>query len=108
VLELYIEVAGETPEVVTLRLHGLVRLRRDEAPARSQWRGLIRRLHRLGYHVLRQNGSHVTLIVEQGAGHRCFVALHKAIKPGTLLDTLRDIAQHHELTAPELSAALEL
>lgn len=69
---------------------------------------LIRRLRRLGYYVLRQKGSHVTLITAQGTGHRCFVALHKAIKPGTLEDTFKDIASHHGLTVPELLEVLGL
>jgi predicted RNA binding protein YcfA (HicA-like mRNA interferase family) len=69
---------------------------------------LIRRLRRLGYYVLRQKGSHVTLITQQGAGHRCFVVAHKAIKTGTLEDTLKDIAQHHGMTVPELLEVLGL
>jgi predicted RNA binding protein YcfA (HicA-like mRNA interferase family) len=69
---------------------------------------LIHRLRRLGYHVLRQKGSHVMLFTELNGGHTCIVAQHRSLKPGTLEDTLKDIGRHHSMTLTELLELLEL
>jgi len=69
---------------------------------------LVRRLARLGYRVLRRHGSHAVLETDQAGGHLCFVAMHDSIKPGTLGDTLKDVAQHHGLSMDELLRQLDL
>jgi len=52
-------------------------------------RELIRALRRLGFVVLRQKGSHVSLEKRSDDGYwRTIVPLHREIRPGTLSDIL--------------------
>lgn len=49
-------------------------------------REIIRALERLGFQVVRQNGSHVVM---RCGSHGCVVPLHKSVKVGTLAGLLR-------------------
>lgn len=50
---------------------------------------LIRALRRVGFAVLRQKGSHVSLEKKAGGQYwRTIVPLHREIRPGTLSDIL--------------------
>ena len=52
-------------------------------------RELIRALRRVGFVVLRQKGSHVSLEKRSAVGYwRTVVPLHREIRPGTLSDVL--------------------
>jgi predicted RNA binding protein YcfA (HicA-like mRNA interferase family) len=49
-------------------------------------REIIRALERLGFEVVRQNGSHVVM---RCSSRGCVVPLHKPVKVGTLAGLLR-------------------
>lgn len=68
---------------------------------------LVRRLGRLDYYEERRHGSHAVLLTERHGGHRCFIAMHRAIKPGTLESILKNIAKHHRLALDELLSLLD-
>lgn len=52
-------------------------------------RRLVRALHRAGFAVLRQKGSHVSLEKRTADGYwRTIVPMHREIRPGTLSDIL--------------------
>jgi predicted RNA binding protein YcfA (HicA-like mRNA interferase family) len=53
---------------------------------------LIRTLERLGYHVVRQRGSHIRLKHEGPPAHLLSVPRHNSIKVGTLHAILSDVA----------------
>ena len=49
-------------------------------------REIIRALERLGFEIVRQNGSHVVM---RSGSRGCVVPLHKPVKVGTLSGLLR-------------------
>jgi predicted RNA binding protein YcfA (HicA-like mRNA interferase family) len=64
-------------------------------------------LHRYGYEVTRQTGSHLRLTSEaKGAAHHITVPMHKALRLGTLSDILRDVASYLEMSKEELAENL--
>ncbi len=66
-------------------------------------RELIRALRRVGFVVLRQKGSHVSLEKRSSEGYwRTIVPLHREIRPGTLSDILSQTGW----TKEDLSALL--
>jgi len=69
---------------------------------------LVERLRRLGYSVVRQHGSHMTLFTAEHGGHRAWVPKHNPIAPGTLSSVLKDIAAHFSINVDELRAKLGL
>ncbi|MBS1486216.1 MAG: type II toxin-antitoxin system HicA family toxin [Bacteroidetes bacterium] len=64
---------------------------------------LIKNLHKLGYLVTRQKGSHVrlTCIIEDGQ-HHITIPNHDPIKIGTLSKILSEIAQVHQISKEEI------
>jgi len=60
---------------------------------------IVRALERLGFHQVRQKGSHV--IMKRGSSG-CVVPLHREVKVGTLAGILRQAG----ITAEEFIAAL--
>ena len=69
---------------------------------------LVKALHRLGYQVDRQRGSHVRVTTQQGGEHHEAVPNHHPIKIGTLSSILKSVAAHHKLSVEELVRQLGL
>lgn len=67
-------------------------------------RRVIRALERIGYHIVRQRGSHIRLRDETNPNHLPLtVPDHKTVKPGLLRKILRDA----DLTIGEFVALLK-
>lgn len=69
---------------------------------------LVKALHKLGYQVDRQKGSHVRVTTQQDGEHHEAVPSHHPIKVGTLSGILKSIAAHHKLTVEELVRHIDL
>ena len=69
---------------------------------------LVRALRKFSYTVLRQTGSHIRLVTQQGGEHHITVPNHDPIKVGTLHDILKDVAVHHNLSVDQLLHELKL
>lgn len=68
---------------------------------------LGRLLHRYGYLVTRQTGSHLRLTsFLRGAEHHITIPNHKSLKIGTLAGILSEAAEYLEITKEELALAL--
>ncbi|MGA2270394.1 MAG: type II toxin-antitoxin system HicA family toxin [Bryobacteraceae bacterium] len=67
---------------------------------------LIRALERLGYHVMRQKGSHVRLRHEGPPVHTITVPLHNPLKTGTLYGILSDVALMRSTTIESITDLL--
>jgi predicted RNA binding protein YcfA (HicA-like mRNA interferase family) len=80
-----------------------VKLPRDVSGAQ-----LAQALQAFGYRFVRQRGSHVHLVTDRYGEHHVVVPEHKPIKPGTLGQLLKQIAEHHGMTREELIDALKL
>ena len=66
-------------------------------------RRVVRALERIGYHVVRQRGSHIRLRDEANPNHLPLtVPDHRTVKPGLLRKILRDA----DLTVDEFVALL--
>lgn len=68
---------------------------------------LAQRLHRYGYRIVRQTGSHIRLTsAATGIEHHITIPAHRTLKVGTLSAILRDIAGYldrdREMLAREL------
>jgi len=65
---------------------------------------VVRALERIGYHVVRQRGSHIRLRDEAEPSHLpVTVPDHRTVKPGLLRKILRDA----DLTTEEFTALLK-
>lgn len=71
-------------------------------PRNLTGRQLGRRLKKLGYEVVNQEGSHIKLRTDRDG--RCSISIpdHAPLKVGTLRDILNDVAAHHRLSRNEL------
>ena len=67
---------------------------------------LVRALQRIGYQEVRQKGSHVYLTTTRNGEHHIAVPLHNPLKIGTLMGILSDVAQHLDISRPELQELL--
>ena len=68
---------------------------------------LIKLLQSLGYEVLRQRGSHVTLSRSDPSGsHRITVPRHRTVAKGTLSDILSQVAVRTGVPKDELLARI--
>ena len=65
-------------------------------------------MRKLGYTVTGQSGSHLRVTTQQGGEHHEVVPNHSPIKLGTLKSMLRNVAQHHRMSVPELMKMLDL
>ena len=66
-------------------------------------RKLASLLHRYGYQITRQTGSHVRLTSSaRGVEHHVTVPAHKEIRVGTLHAILRDVAGYLEIDQAQL------
>jgi predicted RNA binding protein YcfA (HicA-like mRNA interferase family) len=80
-----------------------VKLPRDVTGAR-----LAAALEELGYRFVRQRGSHIHLVTERFGEHHVVVPDHRPVKPGTLNQLLKQVAEHHGMTRDELIDRLKL
>ena len=69
---------------------------------------LVKALHKLGYQVDRQRGSHVRVTTRQGGENHEVVPNHHPIKTGTLSGILKSVAAHHKISVEELVRQLGL
>ncbi|MHA1543302.1 MAG: type II toxin-antitoxin system HicA family toxin [Candidatus Hodarchaeales archaeon] len=64
---------------------------------------LLKILSKLGYQVVRQKGSHVSLLKKSEAGeHHITIVMHKEIAKGTLNDILTKIAIWNNISKVKL------
>jgi predicted RNA binding protein YcfA (HicA-like mRNA interferase family) len=57
--------------------------------------------------VTRQTGSHLRLTTDVNGQHHVTIPRHGSLKVGTLSGILRSIAEHRELSVPDLLHLLE-
>ena len=67
---------------------------------------VIRALERLGYGVIRQEGSHVRLRHEGPPVHTITVPLHNPLKIGTFHGILSEVAQMRSITVESVAKLL--
>jgi predicted RNA binding protein YcfA (HicA-like mRNA interferase family) len=67
---------------------------------------LIRALHRAGYEMVRQKGSHVRLRHQGPPAHLITIPLHNPLKTGTLHGILTEVAQMRSMTVESLAEML--
>lgn len=63
---------------------------------------LVKSLHKLGYRVTRQTGSHVRLTCDTPSQHHITIPNHNPIRVGTLSAILVDIALHLKVSKENL------
>ncbi len=69
---------------------------------------LIKVLHKLGYNVVKQRGSHIKLKKETAAGtHSVTVPQHQEIAKGTLVDILNKVSVWNQISKEELLEMLK-
>jgi len=64
--------------------------------------GLATALHRLGYELDRQTGSHIRLTTQHDGEHHVTIPAHNPLKIGTFAGILRRVADHHGLKRDDL------
>jgi predicted RNA binding protein YcfA (HicA-like mRNA interferase family) len=69
---------------------------------------LAKALRKLGYVVTRQTGSHLRVTTQEGGEHHEVIPNHSPVKIGTLRSILRNVANHHRLSVPEVLQRLDL
>jgi predicted RNA binding protein YcfA (HicA-like mRNA interferase family) len=79
-----------------------------KVPVNLYGRELVKRLERLGYVNVRQEGSHITCTTQEGGEHHAYIPDHKPLKVPTLRRILKDIAAHFGMSLVELMKQLEL
>lgn len=75
-------------------------------PRNLTGRQLARRLTKLGYEIVRQEGSHIRLRTERDGRKPISIPDHAPLKIGTVSAILRDVEAHHRLSRKELLAIL--
>jgi len=55
---------------------------------------VVKGLAKLGYTVTRQKGSHVRLTCQRNGEHHVTVPNHGRLRIGTLVEILKDVAEH--------------
>lgn len=69
---------------------------------------LAKALRKLGYAIVRQDGSHMRLSTTQHGEHHVTVPAHSALKVGLLNAVLKDVAAHHRMSLEDLLGELGL
>ena len=69
---------------------------------------LVKRLGRLGYNVVRQRGSHMTVKTESSGGHTIWIPAGKPLAVGTLRNILGQVSAHAGIEVNELLQLLDL
>ncbi len=63
---------------------------------------LTKRLSKFGYELDHQTGSHMRLKTDLNGTHSITIPAHSPLKLGTLNSILNEVAQHHQISKPEL------
>ena len=63
---------------------------------------LAQSLHKLGYLVTRQTGSHLRLTTHDQGEHHLTIPLHSPLRVGTLSAILADVSSHFKLSRNQL------
>jgi predicted RNA binding protein YcfA (HicA-like mRNA interferase family) len=69
---------------------------------------LAKALRKLGYSVVRQSGSHMTVTTQLKGEHHITIPNHRPIKVGTMQGLLKAVARHHGMSMEDLLNLLEL
>ena len=69
-------------------------------------RELAKRLKTFGYEITRQSGSHFRVTTIRNTPHHITIPDHDALRLGTLIGILNDVAAHHDLERDELISLL--
>jgi predicted RNA binding protein YcfA (HicA-like mRNA interferase family) len=69
---------------------------------------LVKALKVLGYSMVRQRGSHISIATEMDGPNQEVIPNHRPIKTGTLSGILKSISTHHGMSVEELLAKLDL
>jgi len=69
---------------------------------------LVKALKKLGYQIVRQQGSHIRMTTEENGQFHVTVPNHNPMRVGTLSAILKLIAEHHQITLEELLEKLDL
>ena len=68
---------------------------------------LIKKLHKLGYEINRQTGSHVRLdFIKAEKEYHLTIPRHKSLKIGTFNNVLNDVAEHLGISKDDLIKSL--
>ncbi len=68
---------------------------------------LAKLLHRYGYEVTRQTGSHLRLTSSiRGTQHHVAIPVHKNLKVGTLAGVLKEVSAYMKMSLSELEREL--
>lgn len=63
---------------------------------------LAHALHKVGYVITRQTGSHLRLTTHEYGEHHVTIPQHSPLRIGTLSAVLVDVAKHFELSREQL------
>jgi predicted RNA binding protein YcfA (HicA-like mRNA interferase family) len=63
---------------------------------------LAQALHKLGYSITRQTGSHLRLTTHEHGDHHLTIPQHTPLRIGTLSAILADVATHFETSRDDL------
>ena len=63
---------------------------------------LAQALHKLGYSITRQTGSHLRLTTQEHGEHHLTIPQHTPLRIGTLSAILADVATHMEISRDTL------
>jgi predicted RNA binding protein YcfA (HicA-like mRNA interferase family) len=63
---------------------------------------LAQALHKLGYTITRQTGSHLRLATNEHGQHHLTIPQHGTLRVGTLSAILSDVATHFEISRDQL------
>lgn len=64
---------------------------------------LVKILHKIGYEVTRQKGSHIRLTwIKDNLSHHITIPNHNPIKIGTLNNILKDLSDHFKVSKDEI------
>ena len=69
-------------------------------------RDLAQALHKLGYHITRQTGSHLRVTTHERGEHHITIPNHAPLRIGTLSAILADVATHFDITRDQLLETL--
>lgn len=69
---------------------------------------LVRALRHFGYTIVRQSGSHVSLVWSPVPQHHLTVPMHRPIKTGTLSSILKEFGARHDLKLEDVVRKLRL
>ncbi len=59
-------------------------------------------VHKLGYRITRQTGSHLRLTTHEHGEHHITIPQHTPLRIGTLSAILADVAAHFDITRDQL------